>query len=168
MKKRFTAVAVYMILTFVAVAVFACGDSDKSEIRAGVDEYGRNFGEIYALDSEQTGVFRVPYEISDTSSVGKAMISKYCAEYAEVEKRADVYVMTYFCEGKSLGSVGIKTDDGIVQGTEIKQSGYTGYSFELTEDAVCEKIPLVCVEKLMNRTVEFSITLDTASAVLAG
>ena len=52
-----------MIATLtIAIEVFAftaCNDNNGEFVYEGTDVYGRTLGEIYAIDSEDTGVFRV-------------------------------------------------------------------------------------------------------------
>lgn len=166
MKKVVFAV-VLIIAALVSLALFAAC-KDEEPVYDGVDEYGRTLGEVYDVDSEETGKFRLPYEIGDTSSMGKTMISAYCADYVGVEKTSDGYVLTFYCDDGMLGNVRLVRDTVGVAGKEEVADGYQSFSFEVEKEELGSKIFLECEVKLMNKTVGFSITPDLDNSKLVG
>lgn len=167
MKKLLTA-AVAVIFTLISLASLAACKDENKQILSGTDEYGRTLGEVYDIDSEETGAFRLSYATGDTSTIGKTMISSNCAEYVKVEKTSDGYFLTFYCKSGMLGKVALVRESGKTQGTQGEEDGYQSYSFAVAKEELGAKIALECEVKLMNKTVAFSITVDQNSAVLVG
>lgn len=166
MKKTFLTL---VIIAMIAVSVFALVScKEDEEVFDGKDEYGRSFGEIYDIDSESTGVFRLPYQIGDTSTMGQMMIEQYCADYAEIEKTQSGYKLTFYCDDGMLDNVSMTTDGTSVSGTQKSADDYQGFTFEVEKQDLESKITLSCVVKLMNRAVSFSIAVDLTQAKLVG
>lgn len=168
MKKISTVIIAVLLALTALIAFAACKDKNKEPVYEGKDEYGRTFGEVYDMDSEETGTFRLPYEIGDTSSMGKTMISANCADYVTVEKKADAYVLIFYCKDGMLGGVKLVRESGTVEGKEDGANGYQSFSFDVGKEELSGKIPLECKVKLMNKTVSFSITVDVNNAKLVG
>ena len=164
MKK--TIVLIATVFAVAAIALVGCGQDRK--VRDGEDIYGRTFGEKYAIDSEETGIYEVPYEIDDTSFMGKAMISKYCADYTVVERSESGYTLTYLCKKGALRDVVIVRGDERIKAESGERDGYAAFAFDVSYEELGEKITLECVVALMNRTVSYSVSLSLQDAVLAG
>ncbi len=163
MKKILTIATV--ICTFV-LFLTACTQQKTYE---GEDEFGRTYGEIYDVDSQPTGVFDVPYEILDTSAMGKAMIAANCADYVEIEKTSDGYLLGFLCKSSMLGAVKmIGADGSYIDGSESERDGYQAFTFSVTREMLENKISLQCEVSAMNKTVEFSVKPDLDGAILAG
>lgn len=168
MKKSSTVIIVVVSAIISLLAFAACKDKDKEPVYDGTDEYGRTFGEIYDIDSEETGTFRLPYEIGDTSSMGKTMISANCADYVTVEKTGSAYILTFYCNDGMLGGVRLVRESGAVAGKEDGANGYQSFSFDIGKEELSGRISLECEVKIMNKTVSFSITADVNNAKLVG
>lgn len=167
MKKVAVLTAVVAISMALIFALAACGKAEEDNF-SGKDVYDRDLGGIYDIDSEETGVFRLPYEIGDTSVMGKTMISSNCADYVQVEKTAQGYRLTYYCKEGMLGAVKIITAGGEISGTESEDGSYQGFTFEVSKEDLESKINLSCVVTVMNKTVEYSIKPDLTKAKLVG
>lgn len=165
--KRSTMIVIVAISVIALVFSLAACVKDET-VYDGKDAYGRSFGEIYEIGSEETGIFRIPYVIEDTSAVGKSMISSNCADYVEVKKDAEKYEFTYLCKKGMLGKVSLVREDGDVNATEGEKDGYQSFTFDLTEDELRNKIALKCVVTLMKKTVNFSVRPDLTQAKLVG
>lgn len=168
MKRAVTVITVFLIAVVSAFALFGCADKSKEPDYEGNDVYGRKYGEIYDVDSESTGVFRIPYTTGDTSTMGKTMISAYCADHVTVEKKENTYFLTFYCNGSMLGSVVTVKDGDKTEGIQGEKDGYQSFAFELTQEDINAKISLECEVKPMNKTVGFSITLKLDEAKLVG
>lgn len=156
--------AIAAIVCVISVCFSACKSQKTYE---GEDEYGRSYGGIYDVDSQETGVFNVPYGISDTSAVGKTMIAANCADYVVVEKKDGGYVFGFLCKESVLGSVKMLADDGsAVDGEESGRDGYRMFAFAVTRETLEGKIALRCEVTVMKKTVEFSVTPNLANAML--
>lgn len=161
--------AAAFITAVLAIALFALvGCAQERKVYEGKDAYGRTLGEKYAVDSEETGVYEVPYEIGDTSVMGKAMISKYCADYTVVERSESGYTLTYLCKKDALRDVVIVRGDERIKAESGERDGYAAFAFDVSYEELGEKITLECVVALMNRTVSYSVSLSLQDAVLAG
>lgn len=162
----------YMIATLtIAIAIFAfaaCNDNNGGFVYEGTDVYGRTLGEIYDIDSEDTGVFSVPYEIGGTSAIGKTMISANCADYVTVEKTQSGYTLTFYCDDGMLGSVKVVRGSGKTRGKRGAADGYQSFTFGMTREELDSEISLECEVKIMNKVVEFSLTCDLSKAKLVG
>lgn len=166
MKKTITFIIAAITVCALVFSLAACGEEEQ--VYSGKDAYGRSYGEIYDINSEETGLFRVPYEIGDTSAIGKSMISSNCADYVEVKKDADKYEFTYFCKKGMQGEVAVVSDDLTVKGTAGEKDGYQSFTFDFTQQELENKIALQCEVTVMNKTVNFSVTLDLKQAKLVG
>lgn len=167
--KKITAILVAAVVALTALfALAACGAEVTEPVYEGTDKYGRTLGEIYDIDSEDTGIFRVPYEIGDTSSMGKTMISANCADYVTVEKTESGYTLTFYCDDGMLGGVELVRESGETQGKEASADGYQSFAFEIAREELDSKISLQCEVKLMNKVVGFSVTPDLSKAKLVG
>lgn len=163
MKKIFilTAAICLLVLCFAA-----CTEKKTYE---GEDEYGRRYGETYDVDSQKPGVFRLPYSISGTSAVGKAMIAANCADYVTLEVTDDGCLLGFLCKKAMLGAVKIIAGDGTVtDGEESERDGYQVFTFRVTRETLDGKIALSCEVTVMKKTVGFEITPDLTEAKLIG
>ena len=161
-----------MIATLtIAIAVFAFTaykDNKGEVVYEGTVVYGRTLGVIYDIDSEDTGVLRVPDEIGHTSAIGKTMISANCADYVTVEKTQSGYTLTFYCDDGMLGSVKVVRKSGKTQGKQGAADGYQSFTFGMTREELDSEISLECEVKIMNKVVEFSVTCDLSKAKLVG
>lgn len=164
MKKIF---AVAVAVCVLAACLAACTTGQKTY--EGKDAYGRNFGEIYEVDSAATGTFELPYAIADTSAIGKTMIAANCADYVIVEKTESGYRLGFLCKGDMLGSVRMTVGDGVYADAEkSEKDGYNAFTFDVAREALDAKISLQCEVTVMHKTVSFSIAPDMTKAKLAG
>lgn len=166
MKKFATSVFVVIVAAAAVLALASCKDKEQ-EIK-GTDDYGRVYGEVYAVDSQPSGAFNVPYSIEDTSAIGKTMISANCADYVAVERTQDGYKLTYLCKKGMIGEIKLVGEDGTVSGIEGEKDGYQSFTFDVSEETLKNKIRLQCVVKIMNKTVGFSVVPDLENAKLVG
>lgn len=163
MKKVLIAVLTVIVC---AAVLTACGE-DKTEY-TGQDEYGRYFGEIYDVDSQESGVFELPYEIGGTSAMGESMIGANCADYVRISKEGNDYEFTFLCKNGMLGSVEMAQEEGYIKGKESDEGDLQGYTFAISRDGIGQSVGLRCVVRLMNKTVEFTVKADLQKARLVG
>lgn len=169
MKKLKINLAVAVVTMFLIWLLTACIDGNAGEdIKTGTDEYGRTYGEVYSVDGCESGVYRVRYSIEDTSDIGKIMISQYCADYVKLKVEDEVYQLTFYCKSDALKDVKAYLDGQVIDGKSVEEGDLYGYAFSLDRGALDEKIGMECTVKLMNKTVQFSLTVDLNSAILVG
>lgn len=169
MKKLKINLAVAVVTMFLICLLTACIDGNVGEdIKTGTDEYGRTYGEVYSVDGCESGVYRVRYSIEDTSDIGKIMISQYCADYVKLKVEDGVYQLTFYCKSDALKDVKAYLDGQVIDGKSVEEGDLYGYAFSLDRGALDEKIGMECTVKLMNKTVQFSLTADLNSAILVG
>lgn len=161
--------ALCLILVAVVCLIAACGNDGISDgVKTGEDEYGRVYGEIYSVDEYESGIYRIPYEIEDTSEIGKSMISQYCLEYVSLDVDGGQYVLTFYCKSNMLNDVKLSVGGEMQTGESADNGENYGYAFEIDRSALDDKMGMECTVKLMNKTVAFSIRADLSQAVLVG
>lgn len=147
MKKKFLAAAAFIIVIVMFVFAFtAC--KEEENVVSGEDAYGRVFGEIYDVDSQPEGIFRLPYTIGDTSFIGQTMISANCADYVILRKSEDGYKLTYLCKKGALSAVRKAGDGKYEEGVVSEEGDMQGFTFAIERDELKQKIMLQCVVEL--------------------
>ena len=96
------------------------------------------------------------------------MISQYCADYVKLKVEDGVYQLTFYCKSDALKDVKAYLDGQVIDGKSVEEGDLYGYAFSLDRGALDEKIGMQCTVKLMNKTVQFSLTVDLNSAILVG
>lgn len=161
--------AVVILTICIALFAVACNNNaQEGNIPDGQDAYGREYGQIYNIDEYDTGTYQLKYEIQDTSVMGKTMIGANCKDYVGVSKQNDKFTLTFYAKDSMLSDVKADIDGSIIDGQLLSQDGWGAYSFEIQREQLNSKIKLSCRVDIMNKNVEFSIVVDTASAVLVG
>lgn len=152
MKHFVTGIAI-ALLAVATVFVAACGGQKATD---PVEQTEAGWQEA------AEGTFRMPYEIVDTSAIGKLMIGANCADYVEIRKSQGTYTLVYFCKPGILGSIEILQDDKTFAGSATAEGDFEGYAFRTDQATIENKIRLRCVVVPMDKTVEFAIVIDTA------
>lgn len=158
-----------LIVIIGIVAMFAaCEDKSTETIKSGVDSFGRTYGQIYDIDEYKSGTYSIVYEIEDTSTIGKSMISKYCEDYVIVNIDEGICILTFYCSGDMLGNVKLGKDDILIEGQSMIDGDKYGYRFDIQRDMLDDKMAMSTKVKLMGKEVKFSIRVDLTKAVLVG
>ncbi|MDE6473984.1 MAG: hypothetical protein K2L70_02690 [Clostridia bacterium] len=162
-KKILISVAILSIMCIVFAVLTACNDSGLDR-ESGQDKFGRNYGEVYNIDEYQSGVYAIPYEIGDTSAMGKSMIGSYCYDKIKLAVTDGEYTLTFYCKNTSFSDVKINGE----LGQSIEESGMFGYKFQISRDDLDGSLAMTGKVALMNRDVAFSIKVDLSKCALIG
>ena len=84
--KHFATGIVIALLAVATVFVAACGGQKTTD---PVEQTETGWQEV------AEGTFRMPYEIVDTSAIGKLMIGANCADYVEIRKSQGAFTLVY-------------------------------------------------------------------------
>ena len=169
LKNKLIVNIIVLIFLIGIVAMFAaCEDKSTETIKSGVDSFGRTYGQIYDIDEYKSGTYSIVYEIEDTSTMGKSMISKYCEDYVIVNIDEGICTLTFYCSGNMLDNVKLGKDDIFIEGQSMIEGDKYGYKFDIQRDMLDDKMAMSTKVKLMGKEVKFSIRVDLTKAVLVG
>ena len=167
MKKFLTTTIAAIALLCCVFALCAC-TSDEIESGSGAADDGREYGQIYDIDDYATGSYLVPYEVISDSTMGKAMVRKFCVANVKVVKSADGITLTLYVTDSSQMSdprlVGADGQD--ISSKSVQGYGYDGYEFEVTRDMLDSEISVKMYINMMKRDTNFGISLDLTQAEL--
>ncbi len=162
--KIITGAVIFCLLVTLLVVFVACDNPGGLGSQSGSDKYGREFGSICDIDGEETGIYEIDYEIDDTSTMGKTMIGNYCYNKVKLAVSAEGMTLTFYCKNNAFSNV--KLDSKV--GESIEESDMYGYTFEITREALNNKLAMTGYVSLMKRDVAFSINVDLSNAKLIG
>lgn len=170
MKKRiFAIISVIMCVVTLSILGVSCTNKEREAKIQGEDAYGRVFGNEYDIDSKPTGVFRMPFEIGDISSVIKGFIKSYSKNYIQLEVCEDEYVLTFFCKSVPMSETCLTVGDYKTEGVKGEgENGYISYSFTIKKEFIDQKMFMSCKVDMLNKYFSYSIKADKDSAWLVG
>lgn len=166
--KLFVNVAVLLVILSLVAMFSACGKDDEESVKSGEDSFGRTYGEIYDIDEYPSGIYKVAYDIEDTSAMGKAMIRQYCEDYIVVIVDDGNYSLAFYCSSNMLDKVRLGKEGALTDGKVVTENDKQGYEFVIQRETLDDKMAMSCEVKLMGREVNFSIRADLSTAQLVG
>ena len=115
---------------------------------------------IYAenIDYLDDGIYKTTFSITDTSSMGKTMISKYFDEDVLIEKSNGMYYLSLTLNDSSqINNLIARIDKKLIGYEETIDNNKIIYTYTLNEVSIKNKININAYVYQMEREVEFSI-----------
>lgn len=179
MKRYAAAISIVIILCVCLSLCVACGNTptDGGENKyEGQDQYGRDYGATYAIDSTTlSGRFRVTAECSKSGKAGtSSMVDKYRLSYMTLDVKGDgTYDLIYHGTSSSCDAIYIVLD-GIEKEAQLNQQDgiwnfvISGLSYDDISSTMAMKahIPSVPSFVYSDKKPPFDCILDLQNATL--
>lgn len=164
MKSKIISGIAIFICAMMLCGILASCQGDKDNTPSGEDAYGRVYGQIYDIDDQPSGTYKLTYSIEDTSTMGKTMIAMYCLDYVNIIVDNGKYQLVFYCTGNMLSDVKLSDKEAKASETEDGMA----YTFEIDRQMLDDKMAMSCYVTVMKKQVSFSIKAHVDNAVLVG
>ena len=170
MKSKVMISVTFLVILALSIVLIGCDKKDDYIVPNGLDEYGREYGQIYDIDKYESGIYHLSYDLLGLSSFVESMIRNNCADYVEVEvNKNGEYYYTFYSIGEKLTDVSIKITDTTLEGEIVKENNKVGYEFKLNREQLDNTITIYCkVSAMFGKSVDFDMKIHIDKAKLVG